>query len=60
MWVFSFFPFWVLLLQLTAVHGYENVEQESEKAQNTLWGKEHTVNHLKVIQSMIGLCTGAG
>lgn len=33
----------------SAVHGYENVEQESlKKAQNTLWGKEHTVQgHLR-------------
>lgn len=48
-----FFPFFsflgVTLATDSAVHAYEKSEQESKKAQNTLWGKEYTVNHLKVI-----------
>lgn len=45
---------------LFTVHGYEKAEQESEKTENTLWGKEHAVSHLKVVQSTMGLHTGAG
>lgn len=33
----------------SAVHRCEKVEQESKSTQNTLWEKEHTVNHLKGI-----------
>lgn len=57
--VFSFFSFLGVTVA-TVVHGHKKVEQESKRAQNTLWGKEHTVNHLKVVQSTMSLCTGAG
>lgn len=46
--LFFFFSFLGVTVA-TDCNGDEKAEQESKKLQNTLWGKEHTVNHIRVI-----------